>query len=417
MQWYLDSMTRYCRAITAAARKHFPETRIFWLLGGNEQSQTGQDQSGQAKAAAEMGVTIRSTHGGCQPFAANYATMHKRIASACKFYGVPFWTEPPYVMDAPTTVGRIFEAVSCGASVFYDWAWNPLRPAVAEVYKAYSRYLTLDKPVVDVALFYPTSQHYLNAEDVTGLGAYPRGFQTLATQVREVFDFDILDERMIVDGALAGYRVLAFLDGSVAEASTLQAIADWVHAGGVAVTYDLGTVQTVEGHCGPWRELFGIEGEFTAASGRLTVAERWRPFLQHLSARGDALTDQVCVRPAGEAEILAGQAAAAAVWATPRDDGWAIVLASTWEARETYCELLRDVVYNLSALDPTKQDALAVADSWDGVYATCFQGGKVLLYNPTAQAKSVDLFGTTVRLEPISLAHVHVAGDLPSGRP
>ena len=227
-------------------------------------------------------------------------------------------------------------------------------------------------------------------------------------RVREVFDFDILDERMIVDGALKGYRILAFLEGSVAEASTLEAIADWVRAGGVAVTYDLGAFQTVEGDARPWRDLFGIGGEFTAVSGRQTIAEQWRPFVNHLSERAAALTDQVCVSPAAEAEILVGEKGAAAVWATPRGDGWSIAFAGSWDTRDTYCELLRDVVYNLSALDPSKQDALAVDDRWDGVYSTCFEGGKVLLYNPTSQAVCVDVFGATVRLEPVSLGHAYI---------
>ena len=409
MYWYQDSMTRYSSAVGSIAKKHMPSTRILWLLGGpDEDPRIGQDQSGLVKAARQAGVEVRSSHGGHLPFADNCATMFKRIASACKFYSVPFWSEPPYTISAAGAVGRFFEAVSCGAVVFYDWAWNPLAEPVAEKYRQYGRYLTCEKPVVDVALFYPTSHHLLNADREHPEEAYPQRFKAAAAELREVFDFDILDERMIVDGALAGHRVLVFLEGNTIERATLDAVTHWVSAGGTAVTCDLGHVETAEGDAHQWRELFGIRAELTAAAEPVSVAEEHRRFLCRLSRQDAPIADRVCRHLAPDVRILAGGREGSAVWANPLGRGWAIMFTGSLTGRRVYYNLLRDVVYNLSAFDQGKTDALAIDDEWDGVFATLFEGGKVLLYNSSPEDKRVDVLAASVPLAPESLRHVFV---------
>ncbi|MDP7396286.1 MAG: family 14 glycosylhydrolase [Lentisphaeria bacterium] len=409
VRWYFDSMTRFSVATAKVAQTHLPDTRLFWLLGGPcEASQMGQDQSGLAKAASETGIEIRSSHGYFLPFPGNYATMFKRIGSACKFYGVPFWSEPPYSVDAGGAVGRIFEAVSCGAVAYYDWAWNPLEPSVQRTYEKFGRYLTQEKPVVDVALFYPTSHHFLNANAEQTQASYPQRFKTAASALREVFDFDIVDEPMIADGALDGYRVLVFLEGNTVEASTLQTVASWIEKSGTAVAYDMGAVETVEGDPQPWNEMFGIAGEFRSTSESFPIEEKYRAFLRNMNDGDGLTTDQACSRISTRGRLLAGNEDTALLWANPAGDGWAVMFAGSWGQRRTYYELLRDIVYHLSALDPGKRDAPAVACQWDGVYGTVFEGGKVLLYNPTDEKKHIDVFGATVELQPVSLRHVFV---------
>ncbi len=406
VQWYMDSMVRFSVATARVAQQHLPATRLFWLLGGPcEDPRMGQDQSGLAKAANELGIEIRSSHGCHLPFAENYATMFKRIGSACKFYGVPFWSEPPYTVDAAGTVGRIFEAVSCGAAAYYDWAWNPLEPTVARAYEDYGCYLTTERPITDVALFYPTTYHLLNANEDPLQVDYPQRFREAAATLREVFDFDIVDERMIADGALSQYRVLVFLEGDTVEASTLESVAEWGGTGGVAVTYDLGNVATVDGDPAPWREIFGIAGALESTEKCLPIETAYEHFLQHSSENEGVATDQVCSRIAAGARVLVGNQEAAAVWACSTGKGWGIMFAGTWEKRQTYYDLLRDVVYRLSTFDAAKQDAPAIACRWDGVYATLFEGGKVLFYNPTDETKHLDLFGATMDLAPVSLKH------------
>ncbi len=46
-----------------------------------------------------------------------------------------------------------------------------------------------------------------------------------------------------------------------------------------------------------------------------------------------------------------------------------------------YLEVVRQAMYHLSQIDPTRRDALPIDDSADGVYATLFTD-KILYYNP-----------------------------------
>jgi hypothetical protein len=140
-------------------------------------------------------------------------------------------------------------------------------------------------------------------------------------------------------------------------------------------------------------------------SGCCSIAEGCEGFLRHSSEGEGLVTDQVCSRVSPRVRVLASYKEAAAVWACPAGEGWGIMFAGSWEKRQRYYDLLRDVVYRLSAFDAAKKDASAIACHWDGVYATLFEGGKVLFYNPTNERKCVDLFGTTVDLAPVSLGH------------
>ena len=409
VHWYLDSITRFSIAVARSAQAAFPGARIFWLLGGPaEDPRIGQDQTALVKAARRLGTEIRSSHGAFEPFAENYASMFKRIASACRHYQVPFWSEPPYTVDASGAVGRIFEAVSCGAVAYYDWSWNILNPSVRNVYKQHGQYLTVEKPVVDVALFFPITYHLLNANEGYPQRDYPMRFKEAACSLRQVFDFDIVDEEMIDDAALDAYRVLVFIEGDVIERSVLQRIEAWIRKGGVAVTYDIGRVETVGGDAKPWRSMFGITGPFQQQNTTLEIPPDIAEFLRHVSCLNEAGTNQVDTGIDHPARILAGGGNGAAMWANPLGEGWAIAFAGNWENRRTYYELLRDIVYHLPEFDPTKQAALAVNNEWNDVYGTLFEGGKVLFYNPTNATKQLVVSGTSMELEPISLAHAHL---------
>ena len=71
---------------------------------------------------------------------------------------------------------------------------------------------------------------------------------------RDRFDYDTVDELLIADGALARYRVLAWNQGGVTEASALRAVGRWISEGGTLVTGAI-EVETVEGDRTLWRQL------------------------------------------------------------------------------------------------------------------------------------------------------------------
>jgi len=125
VNWYRQSVSTMVDAISRIARRHFPTSLLMLPCGfGDEDPRTGADNSMLAKIAARYRMDLRSTHGGHRPFAENQASMLGRLASACRFYGVPFWTEPPGTITPDVQVARMFEAITLGARGHFDWAPN-----------------------------------------------------------------------------------------------------------------------------------------------------------------------------------------------------------------------------------------------------------------------------------------------------
>ncbi len=378
-QWYLDSATGLAGTVSRAARRRFPDSLLMLPAGfENEDIRGGNDNSLIAKLAGQYGADVRSVHGALHPFAQNQATMLGRLGSACRFYNVPFWTEPPGRVRPEAEVGRIFEAISQGSKGYFDWA-DSVKDA-RDVYYKYGKYLRVEKPVVDVAMFFPTTNHLLHPDT-----PYPETLEKGCTDVRDVLNYDTVDERMIQDGALSKYRLLALWEGNVVEEATLARIRDWVQAGGVLVTYDFGHIETVEGDRTWFNELFGYAG-------------RLQPYYPAPAERQQDV--------AIDLRLLRGQ------WARRFGRGWTVFYPSTRRRLDGYYEVVRYLTYHLSELDPSKRDALAVDDAWDGVYATLFTD-RALFYNPGTEpvTKTVNLAtggrpgapaaeGTTLQIEP-----------------
>ncbi|MGA2616111.1 MAG: family 14 glycosylhydrolase [Thermoguttaceae bacterium] len=351
IRWYLDSMVEYARAVAKSANKHFPETiKMFPLGAGDEDPRVGQDQSALVKMAHEEHVQIRSTHGGFRPFAQNASSQLVRIATACKHYQVPFWSEPPSRITPEGEVSRIFESICCGAAGFWDWSVNPI--AAAEQFKTYRPLMLIDPPVVEVAVLFPQTDHYLHPAEV-----FPQRFLDRAAELRDLVHFDILDEALIRSGALKNYRYLVHLDGSVFERSTLETIDAWVQRGGVFCALPDGKVETVEGESSLAARLFA-GGD---ASGPAAV-----------SARG---AGAVCGVSGGAAH------------------------------KEAYFELLQRVFYT-EPPGSNRKPVESVDRDRDGVYGVVLRSGRALVHNPSGQEKLKAVDGRQFRLPPASIVEV-----------
>jgi hypothetical protein len=259
VNWYRDATSRMADTVCNAARRRFPNTLLTLPVGfGNEDPRYGNDNSALPKLAARHRVEVRSTHGGFVPFAESQATMFGRLASACRFYGAPLWNEPAQALSPEQQVGRMFASVSLGTKGYFDWPVNVRQGR--EVYYRNAKYLRVERPVVDVAMFFPSTSHLLRPE-----GGYPRTFQKGCTDIRDVLNYDIVDENMVRDGALTNYRVLVMWEGTVVEADVLAHIRDWVQNGGVLAAYDFGKIETVEGDRDWFNEVFGYAGRLKPA--------------------------------------------------------------------------------------------------------------------------------------------------------
>lgn len=251
--WYQNGITYFVDVVCRLSQRYFPHTlRILPIGFPDEDVRYGADISALVKVASRYGVAVRSTHAGYLPLADSESFMLARIASACRFYGVPLWLETTGTLSEQRQAEALYEAITQGATGFFDWAVNPITNQ--STYEQNLRHLTTGQRVVDVAMFFPST-----AVRLADVGEAPT-MRSGCARARDLFAFDIIDERMIRDGALSRYRLLVFWEGQVVEQDVLEKIAEWVESGGVAVAYDFGKVTNVEGDGEAWRKLFGYAG-------------------------------------------------------------------------------------------------------------------------------------------------------------
>lgn len=240
-EWYYDGMNHYTRAWLRSANRHFDTPYKLLPLGGADMDlRICQDSTALVKLAAEEGVRVRSTHGGFMDFLDNACGQLVQIATACKFYGVPMWSEPPSGVDAKRYCSRVFEAMCTGIEGYWDWHVNPVQPDNAAQLVKYQPFMMQDRPIVKVSVLLPST--WLRLNYTQGMA---REMMRLGRTLRQLAHFDLTDELLIADGALEAYDYLIHLQGDVMEATTAAKIRSWVEAGGVFLY--TGRIESVDG--------------------------------------------------------------------------------------------------------------------------------------------------------------------------
>jgi hypothetical protein len=233
LRWYRDSMTEYADFWLESARGFFPGTEIYLCTGGDMAPEHGSDFSAQAEVASKYGAGIRITNE-ASSFPQNFA-LTRLVGSACRFYGAYFGHEPASAVTPIGMLGRMFNAVTSGARQLFLYNTPELvseqggKLSLGEGGLFHLQYKDWQKttvPVIDVGLLYPTSS------DTHLIREYGT-FRDLAAEVRRLVDYDLLDERLIQEDALAKVRILVMAGADILEAATLDKIATWVSAGGL----------------------------------------------------------------------------------------------------------------------------------------------------------------------------------------
>lgn len=241
IEWYLASMTQWAEFWVGTARKYFSTSKIYLVTGGSGEVEMGADFSEQTKMVTKYKAGLRITNQ-----TDNYAESFIRtrlLASACRFYGAYFTTEEADVNVARGVTMRIFDAVSSGASGAYfkniiglgtdnctGWTSAVGKPTQgATNLKQNLNHLTLSGLIIDVAVFFPNSAIALNP-------SLQHRLYNWCSKLRDIMDFDLVDEHMIADGALKKYRFLIVLETSQLLQKALLTIAKWVKSGGILIT-------------------------------------------------------------------------------------------------------------------------------------------------------------------------------------
>ncbi|MCC7494482.1 MAG: family 14 glycosylhydrolase [Fimbriimonadaceae bacterium] len=235
VDWYQDAMLAFTAQAAGIVRRHFPALPIEVKIGfGSERVMYGVDYTAYVAASRAAGYTVRSTHGKLPHY------FYRRFSSAARQYQVPLVTEPPSGVSRDEEVARIFKDATSGTSEYFDYPQNLLD--AADLFGRYGRFLRGQHSLTRAALFFPTTDHRLQPGQVN-----PPLLTAFAEPARLRFDWDIVDERLIRDGALARYDTLIWVEGQVVEAAVLRLVHDWVAAGGLLLAADLPAVECVEG--------------------------------------------------------------------------------------------------------------------------------------------------------------------------
>jgi hypothetical protein len=239
LTWYRESIEGWADFWIATARKYFPDTRIYLCTGGDGNPKHGSRFGRQVKIAAKYGAGVRITNEGSDY--ANNFTLTRWVASAGKFYGTYYGFEPASGVTPPAVVRRVYNVTASGAGQLFEYSGNVVQAAAWKGnYPEWVKEFATVKSIVPVAAFIPETSLALNPDRWGDFYAAMRA-------LRELGDFDFVDEQMAADGALDRYRIVYFPDGAVVDDAAGAALDKWVRAGGLLIGRDLEKVRLLSG--------------------------------------------------------------------------------------------------------------------------------------------------------------------------
>ena len=231
--WYMDAMTEWCAKWATWAREAMPNTTIYQSSGGWGAVEIGTDYIADAKSMAKLHGGIRLTNEN-DSYVNNFCVT-RPAASAARFYGTMFGTEPAGFASRRGVMNRLYNIITNnGQHLFYYEGNLYNNDGAPEAWLKFAPLLDQRaQPMMDVAAFYPDTANKLSDSVMRYLGA--SSFFSAAYEFRSVMDYDFMGEQMVLDGALERYKVLVFLSGRVTEKPVLERIDRWVRAGGVVI--------------------------------------------------------------------------------------------------------------------------------------------------------------------------------------
>lgn len=220
--WYHQALIDFAEKSVQVTLKHFPKEKVRTKPGGNAGGVNpiawGTYSPGFAKMAGNYGIVM-------QPADCHGAYFgDKWIGTSYQFYGVPLATEPASLLDEKGFVRRIFSDASSGAAQLFTYEFERHAGNI----RKYVHLYTGKRGDTEIALMCPTTLYRLGGD----LGPTIQG----GGELRDLVEYDVLDELLITDGALTDkYKVLIVLQPDFVEDRALERIDDWKRAGGTLV--------------------------------------------------------------------------------------------------------------------------------------------------------------------------------------
>jgi hypothetical protein len=174
----------------------------------------------------------------------------KWMGTAYQFYGVKECSEPAGDLDDAGFVRRMFSDASCGASQVFSYQFERHSTNIQK----YVRLFTGKSGDTDIAVYCPTTLYRLGGDvQPTIEAAYP---------LRDLCEFDVLDELLISDNALTTnrYKALLLFQAEVVDRPILDRFDSFLRSGGKIYQTGDGAIRDVEG------KLYSSAGSLTRVS-------------------------------------------------------------------------------------------------------------------------------------------------------
>lgn len=233
--WYHQAIIDFSGESARVLLKYFPAKKVRMKPGGSSGSINpltyGTYCPGYAKMAQRYHVVLQPAD--CQ--GAIFAD--KWMGTAYQFYGVTECTEPAGNLDDNHFVRRMFSDASSGATQLFTYEFE--RHA-ANIQK-YIHLFTGKPGETEIAVYCPTTLYRLGANLQPTIES--------CIPLRDLCEFDVLDELLIADGALTTkrYKTLIIFQAEIVDQPILDKMDLFRRAGGkIILVGDIG-VKNVEG--------------------------------------------------------------------------------------------------------------------------------------------------------------------------
>ena len=252
--WYHQAIIDFAGRSIQTVLKYFPAEHVRLKPGGNA---TGVNPIAWGTYCPGYAKMARPYHVVLQPADCQGAVFgDKWVGTAYQFYGVKECTEPAGGLDAPSFARRMFSDASCGAAQLFTYEFES---HAADIQK-YVHLFTGKPGDTEIAVYCPTTLYRLGGDLQPTIGAgYP---------LRDLCEFDVLDELLIADGALTTkrYRAFVLFQADIVEQSILDKIDAFRRAGGNVITIGDTPIKNVDGQ--PWSGASRLVRVAPLSSGR-----------------------------------------------------------------------------------------------------------------------------------------------------
>jgi hypothetical protein len=221
--WYHQAIIDFAEQSIRTVLKYYPASKVRLKPGGNAHGVNpiawGTYCPGYAKMAQAYHIVLQPAD------CAGAVFGDKWIGTAYQFYGVKECTEPAGDLDQKGFVRRMFSDAACGAAQLFSYQFEQHAPDIRQ----YVHLFTGRPGETQIAVYCPTTLYRLGGNlDPTIQAAYP---------LRDLCDFDVLDELLIADNALTPkrYQALLIFQADIVDQPILDKIDAYRRAGGKVI--------------------------------------------------------------------------------------------------------------------------------------------------------------------------------------